>query len=198
MPRKPHADRPADAPLSSLTDQLLIAMPAMTDPRFAHTVTYICEHSAEGTLGIIVNRPLELTLGAVLAQLELAPSDVALTGQIVYYGGPVLPERGFVIHDSDTAWDSTLRVNERLSVTTSRDVLVAMAEGRGPRRALVALGYAGWGAGQLEQELLDNAWLSVPADPRLIFDTPIERRWDAAARAIGFDPAQLSGESGRA
>ncbi len=185
-------------PLTSLTDQLLIAMPAMVDPNFAHSVAYICEHSADGALGIVVNRPLELTLGAVLEQLALKAQDDALAGSIVYYGGPVLPERGFVLHDSGSRFDSTLRVNERFSVTTSRDVLAAMAEGKGPQQALVALGYAGWGAGQLEAELADNAWLSVPADPRLVFDTPIERRWDAAARAIGFDPAQLSGESGRA
>lgn len=195
MPRRP-ADGPA--PVTSLTDQLLIAMPAMADPNFAHTVTYICEHSAGGALGIVVNRPLELTLGAVLEQLDLVPRDAALAARIVYYGGPMLPERGFVLHDSGSRFDSTLRVNERLSVTTSRDVLVAMADGRGPQQALVALGYAGWGAGQLEEELADNAWLSVPADPRLIFDTSVDKRWDAAARAIGFDPAQLSGASGRA
>lgn len=195
----PRSSRPAKAsPVTSLTDQLLIAMPAMTDPNFAHTVTYICEHGADGALGIVVNRPLELTLGAVLAQLGLAADDADLAGRIVYFGGPVLPERGFVLHDSGSSFDSTLRVNERFSVTTSRDVLVAMAEGRGPARALVALGYAGWGAGQLESELADNAWLSVPADPRLVWDTPIERRWDAAARAIGFDPAQLATGSGRA
>lgn len=195
MPRRPPPDAPA---VTSLTDQLLIAMPAMVDPHFAHSVAYICEHSAEGALGIVVNRPLELTLGAVLAQLELEPKDAALAGQIVYFGGPVLPERGFVLHDSGSRFDSTLRVNDRLSVTTSRDVLAAMAEGKGPRQALVALGYAGWGAGQLESEIADNAWLSVPADPKLIFDTPVERRWDAAARAIGFDPARLSSDSGRA
>jgi len=196
MPRRsPPADAP---PVTSLTDQLLIAMPAMLDPHFAHSVAYICEHSADGALGIVVNRPLELTLGAVLEQLALKAKDDALAGQIVYYGGPVMPERGFVLHDSGSRFDSTLRVNERFSVTTSRDVLAAMAEGKGPQQALVALGYSGWGAGQLEAELADNAWLSVPADPRLVFDTPIERRWDAAARAIGFDPVQLSGESGRA
>jgi len=196
MPDRPHADDARS--VTSLTDQLLIAMPAMTDPNFAHTVTYICEHSAEGALGIVVNRPLGLTLGAVLEQLELSPKDAALGGQIVYFGGPVLPERGFVLHDSGSRFDSTLKVNERLSVTTSRDVLAAMAEGAGPRQALVALGYAGWGAGQLEAELADNAWLSVPADPILIFGTPVAKRWDAAARAIGFDPAQLAGGSGRA
>lgn len=191
MPRQPTSS-------TSLTDQLLIAMPAMLDPNFAHTVTYICEHGADGALGIVINRPLELRLAEVLAQLGLTPSSAAVGAQIVYLGGPVLPERGFVLHDSTSKWDSTLRVNERLSVTTSRDVLVALAEGRGPPRTLVALGYAGWGAGQLESELADNAWLSVPADPRLIFETPVEQRWDESARAIGFDPAQLASISGRA
>lgn len=192
MPRNLHLASPW------LTDQLLIAMPAMADPNFAHTVTYICEHSAEGALGIVINRPLGLKLSEVLQQLGLVPRVAALGEQIVYHGGPVLPERGFVLHPSATHWDSTLRVNERLSVTTSRDVLVAMAEGHGPERALVALGYAGWGAGQLEQELAENAWLSVPAEPHLIFATPPERRWNESARAIGFDPAQLSGDVGRA
>jgi len=116
----------------------------------------------------------------------------------VFFGGPVLPERGFVLHDSGSKWDSTLRVNERFSVTTSRDVLAAIAAGRGPQRSLVALGYAGWGAGQLEAELADNAWLSAPADPRLVFDAPPDLRWDRAARSIGADPARLSGAAGHA
>ncbi len=181
-----------------LSDQLLIAMPAMADPHFDHSVTYICEHGPEGALGILINRPLGLTLGVVLAQLELSCDDPATRAHTVYFGGPVLPERGFVLHDSGSRWDSTLRVNERFSVTTSRDVLVAIAAGKGPRQSLVALGYAGWSAGQLEAELADNAWLSAPADPGLVFDAPPDRRWERAARSIGADPARLSGAAGHA
>jgi putative transcriptional regulator len=173
-------------------------MPAMVDPHFDRSVAYICEHGPEGALAIVVNRPLGLTLGAVLAQLDLSCADPATRARTVYYGGPVLPERGFVLHDSGSRFDSTLRVNERFSVTTSRDVLAAIADGRGPRQALVALGYAGWGAGQLEAELADNAWLSAPADPQLVFDTPSDLVWDRAARSIGADPARLSGAAGHA
>lgn len=181
-----------------LGDRLLIAMPNMVDPRFDHSVTYLCEHGPEGALGIVINRPLGLTLGAVLAQLDLGCDDPATRARIVYFGGPVLPERGFVLHDSGSHWDSTLRVNARFSVTTSRDVLAAIAAGKGPKQSLVALGYAGWSAGQLEAELGENAWLSAPSDAQLVFDTPAEQRWDRAARSIGADPSRLSGAAGHA
>jgi len=190
--------RPALSEDRTLGDQFLIAMPAMADPNFAHTVTYLCDHGAEGALGIVVNRPLALTLGEVLAQLDLEARDPATAAQPVYFGGPVLPERGFVLHDPVQRYDSTLCVNDRICVTTSRDILVAIAAGRGPRRVLIALGYAGWGAGQLESELGDNAWLSAPGDADLIFELAPERRWDAAARSIGVDPARLSGAAGHA
>jgi putative transcriptional regulator len=182
----------------SLSDQFLIAMPAMTDPNFAHTVTYLCDHGPEGALGIVINRPLGLTLGEVLEQLELEVRDPQTAAQQVYFGGPVLPQRGFVLHEPGQRYGSTLCVNERICVTTSRDILVAIAEGHGPKRSLVALGYAGWGAGQLEDEIGDNAWLSAPGDARLVFELAPERRWDAAARSIGVDPARLSGVAGRA
>ena len=181
-----------------LGDHLLIAMPAMVDPHFDHSVTYICEHGPEGALGIVINRPLGLNLGAVLKQLDLDCADPVTRARTVFFGGPVLPERGFVLHDSGSRWDSTLRVNQRFSVTTSRDVLAAIAAGQGPRQALVALGYAGWSPGQLEAELADNAWLSAPAEPQLVFDTPTDQCWDRAARSIGADPARLSGAAGHA
>jgi putative transcriptional regulator len=181
-----------------LTNQFLIAMPTLADPNFSHTVTYICEHNADGALGIVINRPLELTLKDVLAQLDLESPDAATNARQVFMGGPVLPERGFVLHEPHGAWDSSLKVTERISVTTSRDILAAMADGSGPTRSLVALGYAGWAAGQLEHELADNAWLSAPADTRIIFDTPHERRWLEAARLIGVDPRLMTGEAGHA
>ena len=181
-----------------LGDQLLIAMPAMSDPHFDHAVTYICEHGPEGALGIVINRPLGLTLGTVLTQLELGCDDPATRARTVYFGGPVLPERGFVLHDSGSRFDSTLRVNDRFSVTTSRDVLAAIADGRGPQQALVALGYAGWGAGQLEAELADNAWLSAPADDAIVFDADLEQKWERAIGKLGVDFSMLSGEAGHA
>jgi putative transcriptional regulator len=182
-----------------LTGQFLIAMPAMADPNFDRTVTYICEHNDEGALGIIVNRPTAMSLGDILAQLELEVSDPALAAQPVLQGGPVQPERGFVIHeDGGQAFSATLAVPDGLKVTTSRDILVALAEGHGPPRAVVALGYAGWGAGQLEAEMVANAWLTVPATPDIIFSVPFERRWEAAAALLGVNIASLSSEAGHA
>jgi putative transcriptional regulator len=185
-------------PSGFLAHQLLIAMPSMLDPNFARSVALVCQHDAHGALGIVVNRLAPLAVGDVLSQLGFEAGNPAVTAAPVYLGGPVQPERGFVIHDGDAAYDSTLSIAPGLKLTTSRDVLGALAAGRGPRRALLALGYAGWGAGQLESELRDNAWLTVDADHDLIFDLPIDARWEAAARLVGVDVARLSGEAGRA
>jgi putative transcriptional regulator len=182
----------------SLTNQFLIAMPSLADPNFHGTVTFICEHSAQGAMGIIINRPLELTLGEVLSQMNIRPreSDIALDP--VYMGGPVQTDRGFVLHNPAGQWDSMLRISDELGITTSKDILENIATGAGPKHALVALGYAGWGAGQLEQELADNAWLCGPADNRIIFDTPWQQRWEAAAALMGVDLTQLSDQIGHA
>ncbi len=189
------ADAHASTPLSS---QLLIALPSLADPHFARSVTLICQHDADGAMGIVVNRASEYSLGDVLEQMQIAATDTALRGQPVLAGGPVHPERGFVLHDGDHAWDSTLAIADGLFVTTSRDILEAMARGEGPPHAAVALGCAGWGAGQLEFELGENAWLTVPADSALLFDTPLERRWQAAGKRIGVDVAHMPDYSGRA
>ena len=181
-----------------LTGHLLIAMPAMMDPNFHRTVTYICEHSDQGALGLIINRPLDMDLGQMFEQLSMSDTNSKLSRQPVLRGGPVQLERGFVLHESKTDWDATVSVADSIHVTTSRDILTAMAEGKGPERALVALGYAGWGAGQLEEEITANAWLSVPAVPHVIFDTPYEKRWEESARLLGIDPALLSAEAGHA
>lgn len=185
-----------------LTNQFLIAMPSLADPNFAQTVTLICEHTDKGALGIVLNRPLEMTLGEVLDQLQLTCTNAALREQSVLRGGPVQPDRGFVLHPpggpKDGEWDSTLKVSDDLSVTTSRDVLAAMAEGKGPPHAVVALGYAGWDAGQLEDEIKSNAWLNVRADAGLIFDTPFDHRWQAAARLLGIDLGRISHQAGHA
>ena len=157
--------------LATLSNQLLIAMPAMRDPNFARGVTFLCQHNEEGAMGLMVNRLSEYRLGDVLAQMNLASELTEVNDAPVLIGGPVQPERGFVLHVPAGNWESSFRISDRICVTTSRDILIAMAEGRGPDRAVVALGYAGWSPGQLEQELRENAWLTVPAQERLLFET---------------------------
>lgn len=181
-----------------LTNQFLIAMPAMGDPNFDHTVTFVCEHNADGALGLVINRPMDMQLGDILGQMSLEAEDAVVTGTPVLRGGPVQPERGFVIHDTAGAWSSTFQVGDATHVTTSRDILAAMAEGGGPERVLVVLGYAGWGAGQLEAEMAGNAWLTVPANQEILFELPFDQRWRAAARLIGIDMDRLSSEAGHA
>ena len=183
---------------ASLKNQLLIAMPALQDPNFARTVTYICEHSEHGAMGIVLNRPTDLRLADVLRHMQIEGGLGEAGEQIVYLGGPVEEERGFVLHTHTAPWDSTLAVNDDISITTSRDILEAMARGAGPERTLVALGYAGWGAGQLERELQDNAWLSGPADQSILFELAPEQRWEAAARLLGVDVNLLSNDAGHA
>jgi len=183
---------------ANLTDHFLIAMPALEDPNFSRTVTYICEHNERGAMGIVVNRPLGLELGDILDQMEIAGASSQVRTLPVFMGGPVQTERGFVLHSHDRAWDSTMQITGEISVTTSRDILEAMAKGRGPRYSLVALGYAGWGEGQLESELTANAWLSGPASSQIIFALPTEQRWQAAASLLGVDLNLISGEAGHA
>lgn len=181
-----------------LTNQFLIAMPALEDPNFHESVTLICEHNPRGALGIVINRTMNVVLADILKQLDLTARDLAMGDTPVHLGGPVAPERGFVIHEPLGEWEATLKVGSSLGVTTSRDVLAALAEGGGPKRMFVALGYAGWSPGQLEEEIKSNSWLSAPADAAIIFDTPVEQRWQAAARSIGVDLSLLSGDAGHA
>lgn len=183
---------------ASLKNQLLIAMPSLEDPNFSRTVTYICEHGEHGAMGIVLNRPTDLRLTDVLRHMEIEGGLGAAGEQIVYLGGPVEEERGFVLHTHTDPWDSTLAIDDSISITTSRDILEAMARGEGPASTLVALGYAGWGAGQLERELQDNAWLSGPAENAILFELPAEERWEAAARLLGVDVHLLSSEAGHA
>ncbi len=181
-----------------LTNQFLIAMPALADPNFSQTVTYISEHNANGALGLVINRPLNLTLGQLLEHLQITTERTDLAIQPIYYGGPVQPEQGFVIHSPIGKWGATLRVTEQIGITTSRDILQAVARGDGPERLLVTLGYAGWGPQQLERELAENAWLSSPADFNILFQTPSEQRWSAAAALLGIDLNLLSSDAGHA
>lgn len=181
-----------------LSNQFLIAMPTLADPNFFQTVTYISEHNVSGALGLVINRPLDLSLGQLLEHLQIATDRSDLASLPVYQGGPVQPEQGFVLHSPVGRWGATLRVTERIGITTSRDILQAVARGEGPEQILVTLGYAGWGPGQLEQELADNAWLFGPADSGILFQTPSDRRWQAAAALMGIDLTLLSAHVGHA
>jgi putative transcriptional regulator len=180
-----------------LANQLLVALPALADPGFSRSVTLLCQHDEQGALGVMINRPSEYTLGEVFSQMGIDGGNDALRAQRVLAGGPVHPERGFVLHDG-RAWDSSLEIADDLFLTTSRDVLEAMASGEGPRSAAIALGCAGWGAGQLEHELTENSWLTVPADREVLFSLPLEARWQAAASRIGVDFARMADYTGHA
>jgi putative transcriptional regulator len=183
---------------ASLRNHFLIAMPALADPNFSHTVTYICEHNEEGAMGIVINRHMPITLAEVLEQMGIEPSSRLDTSVSVHEGGPVQPEHGFVIHSPVGAWESSLNITDDIAVTTSRDILAAIGHNEGPQHYLIALGYAGWGPGQLEQEMAENAWLSGPASPEILFELPLEQRWAAAAAKLGIDLNLLSSEIGHA
>lgn len=173
-------------------------MPAMADPSFSQTVTLICAHSEEGAMGIVINRPLNIGLGEILTQMELQPRDDSIDGMPVYHGGPVQTDRGFVLHQTESKWNSSIHVSDEIEVTTSRDILQSIANGEGPDESLVALGYAGWGAGQLEQEMIDNAWLSSPVNTDIIFKMPSDKRWQSAAAILGINIDNLSSDIGHA
>ena len=171
----------------------------MGDGNFSRTVTYICQHSErEGAMGIVLNRPSELRLADVFNHMDIQQQDAGAAEQVVYIGGPVQEERGFVLHTPPANWDSSMPVSEQISVTTSRDILQAMARGEGPIKTFVALGYAGWGPGQLEQELQQDTWLSGPADADIIFNRPPEKRWEAAAALLGIDLNLINTTAGHA
>ena len=182
----------------NLTHHFLIAMPNMADPNFAHTLTYVCEHNPDGALGLVVNRPIEMTLSSLFEQIELPLPDRTLRTTPVLFGGPVQVDRGFVLHRPLGNWQSTLAISDDLGLTTSKDILEAVGRGEGPADLLVSLGYAGWSAGQLEQELAANAWLTVAADTGVLFELPPEDRLPAAMKLLGVDLSQLSEDVGHA
>jgi putative transcriptional regulator len=182
----------------NLTHHFLIAMPNMVDPHFARTLTYVCEHNDQGALGVVVNRPIDMTMQALFERLSLTLRHSELADAPVFFGGPVQTDRGFVLHAPAGNWQSTLRVREAIGLTTSKDVLEAVGRGEGPAKILVTLGYAGWSAGQLEHELSQNAWLTVEAQDAIIFDTPVEERLPAAMELLGIDFARLQDEAGHA
>jgi putative transcriptional regulator len=186
-----------------LTHQFLIAMPGMADENFAGALVYLCEHSEKGALGLVVNKPVDITLRHLFEKVELSLDRPDLAERPVFFGGPVQTERGFVLHErlggDGGHYSSTLSIaGGELEMTTSKDVLEALAGGAGPRRFLVTLGYSGWGAGQLEEEIGRNGWLNVAADPAILFDTPPPERYDRALALLGIDPRMLSAEAGHA
>ena len=181
-----------------LTNHFIIAMPGLMDENFNQAVTYICEHDQNGTFGIIINRESEITLDDVMQQMNIPYRQQDNKSVPVYTGGPVQANRSFILHRPTGNWDSSLIVNDTVALTTSRDILEAIAENKGPDDNIIALGYAGWGPGQLEQEMADNTWLSCPAEEQIIFNTPVEDRWQAAAKLIGVDVQLMSNDAGHA
>lgn len=185
------------AEYNSLTNQFLLAMPALADDNFTRSVTLVCEHTENGALGIMINRPTNLTLSEIFIQLDLNEKNTATTCP-VHFGGPVQSERGLVLHEGIGNWEYTLPITDSLGLTTSRDILSAMADGTGPQSYLFALGYAGWAGGQLEHEIQQNSWLIVPASRKILFETPVEERWTRAAQMAGIDITRVSSEVGHA
>ncbi|MEO1108576.1 MAG: YqgE/AlgH family protein [Pseudomonadota bacterium] len=182
-----------------LTGKLLIAMPGMGDPRFDHSVVYMCSHGDDGAMGLIVNKPSDLRIKALLGQLNIACRVPVVGERLVHFGGPVEMSRGFVLHSADYAANlHSLQISESFSMTATLDVLEDLASGRGPLNSMVTLGYAGWGPGQLEDEIAMNGWLTAEASPHLVFDVPDDDKWEAALATLGVDPLTLSASAGRA
>ena len=181
-----------------LQQQMLIAMPAMADPNFSRSVTLLCQHNEEGAIGITINRKSSFSLGELLMQLNIPCTSDEISSVVVLEGGPVSPDHGFVLHTSFEGYDSSIQINDDIMVTTSRDVLAAIAAGKGPEKFLVALGYAGWGDGQLEFEMRQNAWLSVPADKGILFESALPQRWENALGKLGINISDLHGVGGHA
>ena len=182
----------------NLKHQLLLAMPGLDDPNFKGSLTYICEHNEDGAMGITINRRLTIPMAEILIQLEIKASQPSLELQPVYYGGPVEPERGFVLHTPPGDWEATLKTDATVGLSSSRDILNAIAQGEGPEKFLLALGYSGWAAGQLETEIAQNAWLSCPAALDILFDLDDEAKLAAAAKQLGVDLSMLSSNAGHA
>jgi putative transcriptional regulator len=180
-----------------LNNQFLIAMPGLADPHFFHTVTYLCQHNQEGALGIVINRPTGMKLRDIFEQMGINCELQPVLETVVFAGGPVQQERGFVIHNKcPQRWDSSITTAENITLTSSRDILEAIAEGKGPNDYLIALGYAGWGSGQLEKEMVENAWLNTPCGEAIIYHTPVSQRWNAAASQLGIDINRLTAPAG--
>ncbi|ODN43096.1 YqgE/AlgH family protein [Piscirickettsia litoralis] len=181
-----------------LVDHFLVAMPHVEDPNFYQSVVYVCEHGEKGTMGIMINKPIGLTLGELLNYVDISCKSPKENQLEVVAGGPIQQESGFILHPTEEVWQTTLHINEHVAVTSSRDILEAIAMGKGPKHILPALGYCAWGTGQLEQEVLDNLWLCIPAATDLIFESPFQERWQGAADLIGVNLNELSSDAGHA
>ena len=191
----------ASASQLNLANHFLIAMPSMNDPIFGGTVVYICEHNEKGVLGVVINKPTDMTMDVLFDRIDLKVADglrLSVVNEPIMFGGPVQDDRGFVLHSPGGRYSSSLSVTDDVAFTTSIDVLEAVANGSGPRRMLVSIGYAGWSPGQLEEEIARNGWLTVGADARVLFDLPIEERYNAAIKLLGIDPLMLATEAGHA
>lgn len=182
----------------NLANHFLIAMPSMLDPVFGSAVIYLCEHNAQGALGVIINKATDMSMDTLFERIELELEIAPQGSRSVMFGGPVQVERGFVLHSPQGAYSSTMRVSDEIALTTSKDILEAAAAGKGPDKILVSLGCAGWSAGQLEEEIARNGWLTVPATPEIVFDVPIDQRFAAAMKLLRIDPAMLAGVAGHA
>ena len=183
---------------NSFSNHFLIAMPRLNEPSLSRSVVYVCEHHAEGTVGLIINRPMPFSLGLVFNQLQIEPVDSEKNSLPLLFGGPLQPERGFVIHRPFGHWQSSLMLRDGVTVTTSNDIIRAIASNHGPKDALVALGYAGWGEHQLEKEIMNDLWLVCPYKPELLYDVPFDERWEYAGSTIGVHMNHLSSSSGHA
>lgn len=185
--------------LTSLQNHFLVAMPTLEDPSFRRTVTYICEHNEDGAMGLIVNQPVDLTVTSLLEQLEIVvPNPRRILEGPVFAGGPVAQDRGFVLHPPQDTWRSSMQLSDDIMITTSKDILEALNSDAAPEKFILTLGYAGWDAGQLERELAENSWLTIPADANILFNTPTHERWQKAAASIGIDVWQLGPDVGHA
>jgi len=182
----------------SLANQFLIATPSINASNFARSVIYVCEHHEQGTVGLIINRPMHHTLALVFEQLRIKPTEAQMSQKPLLFGGPTQPERGFVIHRSSGHWQSSLALQEDVVITTSNDIIRAIADGFGPKEALVILGYVAWDMNQLEQEIMDNAWLVCPYSSELLYEVPFESRWEYAGSMLGVNMSQLIGDAGHA
>jgi putative transcriptional regulator len=182
--------------ITYLNNQFIVAMPGLVDPIFFHTVTFLCQHNKDGALGIVINRPVDMKLGEIFNQMNIPIRSLQAAETPVFSGGPVHQERGFVLHTPGGDWNATLHISDDVSLTTSRDVLEAIAAGEGPQHYLVALGYAGWSQGQLEKEMMANSWLTTPFGSQVLFETPVNLRWNAAADQIGIDINKLTTPAG--
>lgn len=185
--------------MTSFANHLLIAMPAMQDPAFARTVIYIFEHNKDGAMGVVINTPIEMNLKEMVEQAAPGSEVNDTKGeQIIVKGGPVSPDRGFILHYPHGEWEGSMRLNDEFTVTTSKDIVACIGNQHGPEKQVIALGYAGWSPGQLEEELTDNAWLMIPATHELVFDTPLHDRWSQSIKALGIEPWQLTEHAGHA